>query len=108
MVGLYANLVTIGDEQCIITMSKDITERKQAEEEQERLIGELQEALANIKTRRGLVPICANGKKIRDDQGYWQQVEVYVRQHSEAEFSHSICPECMKKLYPKTDQKSQA
>jgi DNA-binding NarL/FixJ family response regulator len=61
---------------------------------------ELQEALAKVKTLRGLVPICASCKKIRDDQGYWQQVEVYVRQHSEAEFSHGLCPDCAKKLYP--------
>jgi len=63
-------------------------------------IGELQRALAEIKTLRGIVPICARCKKIRDDAGFWQQVEVYVRNHSEAEFSHGICPECMKKLYP--------
>jgi len=63
-------------------------------------IGELQRALAEIKTLRGIVPICASCKKIRDDAGFWQQVEVYVRDHSEAEFSHGICPECMKKLYP--------
>ncbi len=63
-------------------------------------IGELQRALAEIKTLRGIVPICASCKKIRDDHGYWSQVEVYVRDHTEAEFSHSVCPECMKKLYP--------
>jgi DNA-binding response OmpR family regulator len=63
-------------------------------------IGELQRALAEIKTLRGLVPICASCKKIRDDKGYWNQVEVYVRDHTEAEFSHGICPECIKKLYP--------
>jgi DNA-binding response OmpR family regulator len=63
-------------------------------------IEELRRALGEIKTLRGIVPICANCKKIRDDQGYWSQVEVYVRDHSEAEFSHGICPECMKTLYP--------
>jgi len=78
----------------------DITERKQAEEERERLIGELQEALAKVKTLSGLLPICASCKRIRDDQGYWQQIEAYIRNHSEAEFSHSVCPECAKKLYP--------
>jgi GAF domain-containing protein len=65
-----------------------------------RLVHELREALAQVKTLRGLLPICANCKKVRDDQGYWHSVEVYVRDHSEAEFSHAICPECMKKLYP--------
>jgi len=78
----------------------DITERKEAEEERERLIGELQEALAEVKTLSGLLPICASCKSIRDDQGYWQQIEAYIRDHSEAEFSHSVCPECAKKLYP--------
>ncbi|MFQ6044003.1 MAG: hypothetical protein ACE5PV_24380, partial [Candidatus Poribacteria bacterium] len=61
---------------------------------------ELKEALETVKTLRGLIPICANCKKIRDDKGYWHQVEVYIREHSEANFSHSICPECTKKLYP--------
>lgn len=61
-------------------------------------IGELQRALAEIKTLRGIVPICAWCKKIRDDEGYWSQVEVYVHDHSEADFTHGICPECMKKL----------
>lgn len=63
-------------------------------------IDELQRALSEIKTLRGIVPICASCKKIRDDAGFWQQVDVYVRDHSEAEFSHGICPECMKRLYP--------
>ncbi|MBM4164654.1 MAG: response regulator transcription factor [Lentisphaerae bacterium] len=68
-------------------------------------IGELQRALAEIKTLRGIVPICASCKKIRDDTGFWQQVEVYVRNHSEAKFSHGICPECIKKLYPELARK---
>ena len=63
-------------------------------------VDELSRALDQIKTLRGIVPICAKCKNIRDDQGYWNQVEVYVRDHSEAEFSHCICPECMKRLYP--------
>jgi len=83
----------------------DITERKQAEEEREGLIGELQEALAKVKTLSGLLPICASCKRIRDDQGYWQQIEAYIRDHSEAEFSHSVCPECAKKLYPEVFDK---
>ena len=63
-------------------------------------VEELREALMHIKTLRGIVPICANCKKIRDDRGYWNQVEIYVRNHTEAKFSHGICPECMEKLYP--------
>ena len=64
------------------------------------MIVELQEALAKVSTLSGLLPMCANCKKIRDDQGYWQQVEVYIREHSEADFSHGLCPGCAKKLYP--------
>jgi len=60
---------------------------------------ELQEALGHVKTLQGLLPICSACKKIRDDQGYWQQIETYIRTHSEAEFTHSICPDCLKKLY---------
>jgi len=60
----------------------------------------LQIALGDVKKLSGFFPICANCKKIRDDQGYWNQIEEYIRDHSEAEFTHSICPECTKKLYP--------
>lgn len=61
---------------------------------------ELQQALKEVKQLSGLLPICANCKKVRDDSGYWQQIEQYIAAHSEADFSHSICPECMKRLYP--------
>jgi len=61
---------------------------------------ELEKALAKIKTLSGLLPICASCKKIRDDKGYWTQLESYVSEHSEAEFTHGCCPDCMKKLYP--------
>ncbi|MBN1398571.1 MAG: PAS domain-containing protein [Bacteroidetes bacterium] len=84
----------------IVGISRLITERKRAEEERERLISELQEALADIKMLSGLVPICANCKKIRDDQGYWTQIESYIQDRSNAKFSHSICPDCAKKIYP--------
>jgi hypothetical protein len=74
--------------------------QQRAEAERERLIAELQGALANVKTLRGLIPICASCKKIRDDQGYWTQLESYLKKHSDAEFSHSLCLDCMRKLYP--------
>ena len=77
----------------------DITKRKRIEGERERLIHELQDALANIKRLRGLLPICASCKKIRDDKGYWNDLEAYILEHSEAEFTHGFCPDCMKKLY---------
>ncbi len=81
----------------VSAIARDISERERVRKEQEKLILELQDALAGIKTLRGLLPICAWCKKIRDDQGYWQQIEAYVRDHSEADFSHSICPECARK-----------
>ncbi len=83
-----------------IGIALDITEQKQLEEQRERLIEELRNALTQIKTLRGLLPICAACKKIRDDRGYWTQIEQYIRAHSEAEFTHGICPDCVKKLYP--------
>lgn len=78
----------------------DITERKRAEEERENLILELRDALSKIKTLSGMLPICSSCKKIRDDKGYWNQIESYIKSHSEAEFSHGICPECAKIMYP--------
>jgi len=83
-----------------VHVSKDISERKRAEEERERLVVELRQALREVKTLSGLLPICASCKKIRDDQGYWNQIESYIKDHSEAEFSHGICPDCFRQLYP--------
>lgn len=79
---------------------------REAEEEQERLILELQKALSEVKTLSGFLPICASCKKIRDDRGYWNQIESYIRTHSDVEFSHSLCPECAQKLYPKLTKNS--
>jgi PAS domain S-box-containing protein len=84
----------------LLAVNRDVTERKKSEMERDLLFKSLEEALANIKTLRGLVPICAACKKIRDDNGFWNQVESYVSAHSEAKFSHGICPECAHKLYP--------
>ena len=82
------------------TVALDISKRKKEEAEWLRLIRELTEALAHVKTLSGLLPICASCKKIRDDQGYWQQVETYISAHSDADFTHGICPDCVKRLYP--------
>ncbi len=73
---------------------------ERAQREREAAILELQEALANVKRLSGLLPICASCKNIRDDEDYWHQVEVYIHTHTEADFSHSICPDCTQKLYP--------
>ena len=83
-----------------MSIGEDITERKRAEEEREKLIHELQDAINKVKTLSGMLPICSSCKKVRDDKGYWTQIEAYVRDHSDAEFTHGICPECFKKLYP--------
>jgi PAS domain S-box-containing protein len=80
-----------------------IEKRKKAQEEKEKLIIGLKNALREVKTLSGLLPICASCKKIRDDKGYWNQLEDYIQKHSEAEFSHSVCPGCAKKLYPDLD-----
>jgi PAS domain S-box-containing protein len=83
-----------------IGIGRDITERKKAETEREKLIEQLQTAIADIKMLSGLVPICASCKKIRDDQGYWTQIERYIQDRSDARFTHSICPDCRTRLYP--------
>jgi PAS domain-containing protein len=79
---------------------RDITERKLLQEEREKLIKELQSAMENVKMLSGLLPICSSCKKIRDDEGYWSQLEGYIQKHSIATFTHSVCPECFPKLYP--------
>jgi len=99
--GLFsAEIIPINNQEFVLSSISDITERKGAEVEREKLIQELQEALASVKQLSGLLPICASCKKVRDDKGYWTQIEAYIRDRSEAEFSHGLCPECMKKLYP--------
>jgi hypothetical protein len=77
-----------------------IVMRKWADEKRNKAILEREEALRKIRILHGLLPICASCKKIRNDKGYWEQMEMYIRDHSEAEFSHGICPECAERLYP--------
>jgi hypothetical protein len=89
-----------GEVRLSVIIRNDITEIKLAEQERDRLIVELKDALAEVKTLQGFIPICANCKKIRDDEGFWQQIEKYIQDRSDAKFSHSICPECAKLLYP--------
>jgi PAS domain-containing protein len=84
----------------VLVIVRDITIRKNAEVEKERLIKELQNALGQVRELSGLLPICASCKSIRDDKGYWTRLEAYLCAHSKAEFSHGICPDCAKKLYP--------
>lgn len=83
-----------------VHVARDISQQKKDENIKEKLICKLQDALSKVKQLSGFLPICASCKKIRDDKGYWNQIESYIRDHSEAEFSHGICPDCIKKLYP--------
>jgi len=85
---------------------RDIAERRRMEKEKEKLIYQLQGALAEVTNLSGLLPICSSCKKIRDDKGYWNQIEAYIQKHSGAQFSHGICPDCAQKLYPEIYRKS--
>lgn len=83
-----------------IITSQDITEQKTSEHERIKLIEELQLALSEVETLRGLLPICACCKKIRDDNGYWNHIEAYLKKHAHTEFTHTLCPDCVKQFYP--------
>lgn len=82
----------------IYGVARDITERKAAEQERERLVQELQAALAEVRTLRSFLPICAYCKRIRDDEDYWHSVEEYISNHTNTQFSHAICPACLQKV----------
>lgn len=92
-----------GEIELIDGLIADITKQRKIEKEREDLIAQLQAALKEIKTLSGMLPICAACKKIRDDKGYWNQIESYIQKHSEAEFSHGMCPDCLDKLYGDQD-----
>jgi PAS domain S-box-containing protein len=83
-----------------VLVFQDVSERRQAEADREKLIAELQEALDTIQVLTGIIPICASCKRIRDEKGDWQSIELYIRDHSTVEFSHGICPHCAARLYP--------
>ncbi len=99
-VEVFSGPITVKGEKLLYSIVYDITERNKKDKEREELITKLEKALKEIKQLRGIIPICASCKKIRDDQGAWNQLEAYISDHSEAEFSHGICPECAEKLYP--------
>ncbi|MBI5558344.1 MAG: DUF3365 domain-containing protein [Deltaproteobacteria bacterium] len=84
----------------VVESFQEITEKKRLEDEKEHLIHALKKSLEQVKLLRGFIPICASCKKIRDDQGFWTQVDSYIAKHSEAQFTHGICPDCIKNLYP--------
>jgi len=83
-----------------LKLKQEMDKRKAREAELKKRTEELEQALKEVKVLRGFIPICASCKKIRNDRGYWQLVEAYIREHSEAEFSHGICPDCIKKFFP--------
>jgi len=91
-----------------LVIMRDISEQKRAELEREKLIADLQKALADIKTLHGVLPICSFCKKIRDDKGAWHQLEAYISGHSDTEFSHGVCQDCAKKHYPDYYNKKQS
>ncbi|MBW2172128.1 MAG: hypothetical protein JRF69_09165 [Deltaproteobacteria bacterium] len=84
-------------------LEKEIVERKRVEEERGKLVADLQKTLSEVKTLQGFLPICSHCRKIRDDKGYWNQIESYIHEHSDTEFSHGICPECAEKHHPDMD-----
>ncbi len=84
-------------------LKKELAKRKRSETKQKKLVKELQEALNHVKQLQGMLPICAECKKIKDDTGYWQKLEEYIEERSETEFTHGLCPECALRLYPDID-----
>jgi PAS domain S-box-containing protein len=85
-------------EQVIYGVARDVTRRKHAEEERERLVGQLQTALAEVRTLRDFLPICAYCKHVRDDENYWHSVEAYISKHTSTQFSHGVCPACYERF----------
>jgi PAS domain S-box-containing protein len=99
-VEVFAGPIKLQERTLLCSIIHDVSAKKQAEKERDVLISDLQSALNEIKVLRGILPICANCKKIRDDSGYWENIESYINKHSDASFSHGICPDCVRELYP--------
>ena len=98
-VEVFSGPISRDGEEMLFSIIHDISERRTHEREREQLIVKLEQALAEIKTLRGILPICASCKKIRDAEGNWTILETYIRQYSEADFTHGICPDCVGQLY---------
>jgi hypothetical protein len=99
-VEVFSGPINFRGKKLLCSIVHDITDRVIAETEREKLIKELQDALKEIKTLRGIIPICSHCKKVRNDTGAWDRLDEYIAKKSNAEFSHGICPECAKQLYP--------
>lgn len=102
----YGFLLKPFDAQELIIMIEISLHKHAIDREKDQLNRELKAALERVKQLSGLLPICFNCKRIRDDKGYWEQIEKYIREHSEAEFSHGLCPDCAHKLYPQYFKKA--
>lgn len=103
-VEVFSGPITVRGKQLLCSVVHDVSERRAADREREALITELQAALSRVKTLQGLIPICSSCHKIRDDEGYWNRIEVYIKDHSEAEVTHGLCPECVARLYPDLEE----
>jgi PAS domain S-box-containing protein len=99
-VEVFSGPITRDGEEVLYSIIHDISERKTHEQNRDQLIAKLEHALAEIKTLRGILPICASCKNIRDGAGNWTKIEAYICQHSEVDFTHGICPDCLSQLYP--------
>lgn len=102
-VEVFSGPVRVGGRSLLCSSVYDTSERMAAEAERERLISELRQTLHEVKTLRGFIPICASCKKIRDDQGFWEQIEVYIEAHSAAQLSHGLCPDCLGQAFGQLD-----
>jgi PAS domain-containing protein len=100
-VEFVSNIYLVNGKKVIQCNIRDITQRKWLEEDKQKLMNKLQEALAHIKELNGLLPICSYCKKIRNDKGYWQILEAYIIEHSDATFTHGICEDCVKIYFPR-------
>ena len=99
--GLYSGAnIDLDGTPCLVSVITDLTALLTEQRERERLLADREKALAEVRVLSGLLPICSSCKKIRDDKGYWNQIESYIHDHSDAEFTHGMCPECLKRLYP--------
>jgi PAS domain S-box-containing protein len=101
-----AELIDLKGEAAIISVCKDITERQHASIEREKLVQQLEESLSRVKLLSGILPICSCCKNIRDSKGHWSPMESYIKERSEANFTHGLCPDCANKLYPDYYKKS--
>jgi len=100
LVEVNSRVINLDGRPAVLSIVRDIASQKEREQNREKLVKELQAALGKIKTLNGLIPICSSCKKIRKDDGYWQQVEDFVREHTDAEFSFGLCDRCLEELYP--------